>query len=180
MYIGEWKYGRKHGRGTQIWPDGSVYEGDWMQNELFGKGRLVIMSSAAMYSGEWANNKCNGYGRYENRHPQNANIPVASNTSPIFSVFNRQSNLMTQLSYEGNWKDNQPHGYGMIVGADGTTYRGEFVEGRKHGMGRMEWPDGRWYEGNFCQDSFEGEGTYKSLAGDVYTGSWRNNKVRVR
>lgn len=30
VYIGEWKNGLRDGKGTQIWPDGSKYEGDWV------------------------------------------------------------------------------------------------------------------------------------------------------
>jgi hypothetical protein len=29
IYIGQWKNGMKWGKGKQIWPDGSVYEGFW-------------------------------------------------------------------------------------------------------------------------------------------------------
>ncbi len=31
VYIGEWKNGQRDGKGTQIWPDGSKYEGDWVR-----------------------------------------------------------------------------------------------------------------------------------------------------
>ena len=51
MYIGNWLWDKKYDRGTQIWPDGSVFEGDWLQDELW-KGRLV-MSSGIIYTGEW-------------------------------------------------------------------------------------------------------------------------------
>lgn len=44
IYIGEWKWGRKHGIGTQIWQDESIYEGEWIQGRITGKGRLVHSS----------------------------------------------------------------------------------------------------------------------------------------
>ena len=40
VYIGEWKWGKKHGIGTQIWDDGSVYEGEWVQGEDHRKGKI--------------------------------------------------------------------------------------------------------------------------------------------
>lgn len=30
----------KHGHGTQTWPDGSHYEGEWKYNEANGIGKL--------------------------------------------------------------------------------------------------------------------------------------------
>jgi len=41
MYMGEWKWGNKHGKGVQVWPDGFVYEGEWMQGKAAGHGRLA-------------------------------------------------------------------------------------------------------------------------------------------
>ena len=31
----------RQGKGRQIWPDGSMYEGWWMDNKANGKGRLI-------------------------------------------------------------------------------------------------------------------------------------------
>ena len=39
--------------------------------------------------------------------------------------------------YTGEWKDNQPHGKGFMIWADGKTYDGYFAEGKRHGAGRM-------------------------------------------
>jgi hypothetical protein len=42
----------RHGKGKQLWKDGSVYEGYWKNNMAHGKGRL-IHSDADVYEGEW-------------------------------------------------------------------------------------------------------------------------------
>ena len=31
----------RQGKGRQIWPDGSMYEGWWKENKANGKGRLI-------------------------------------------------------------------------------------------------------------------------------------------
>jgi len=31
----------RHGRGKQLWKDGSIYEGYWKNNMAHGKGRLI-------------------------------------------------------------------------------------------------------------------------------------------
>ena len=44
-YKGEWLRNAtpevRTGRGTQIWPDGSMYEGYWVDSKATGRGRLI-------------------------------------------------------------------------------------------------------------------------------------------
>ena len=42
-FEGEWIQNKmiRQGRGKQIWPDGSMYEGWWKDNKANGKGRLI-------------------------------------------------------------------------------------------------------------------------------------------
>ena len=66
-YSGQWmllneKDGRV-GRGIQIWPDGSVYEGYWWDNMANGIGRF-IHSEGDVYMGNWVNDMSQGYGVY--------------------------------------------------------------------------------------------------------------------
>ena len=64
-YEGEWIVGRdiRQGKGMQIWPDGSMYEGWWKDNKASGKGRL-IHADGDVYDGEWLDDKAHGYGIY--------------------------------------------------------------------------------------------------------------------
>lgn len=32
IYVGEWRKGKKNGKGIQKWEDGSLYEGYWKDN----------------------------------------------------------------------------------------------------------------------------------------------------
>ena len=43
IYYGEWdiKNNKRHGRGIQVWPDGSKYIGYWKNNQAWGKGKLI-------------------------------------------------------------------------------------------------------------------------------------------
>jgi hypothetical protein len=40
VYVGEWAYERKYGKGIQVWKDGSIYEGFWVRDKAQGRGRL--------------------------------------------------------------------------------------------------------------------------------------------
>lgn len=42
-YLGQWLVGTniREGKGVQIWPDGSLYEGYWRADKANGYGRLM-------------------------------------------------------------------------------------------------------------------------------------------
>ena len=64
-YCGEWIQGTetRQGKGQQTWPDGSMYEGYWLDNKANGQGRL-IHADGDVYTGEWQNDKAHGTGVY--------------------------------------------------------------------------------------------------------------------
>jgi hypothetical protein len=39
--MGEWKMGKRHGRGKCYRNDGSIYEGNWIEDEICGYGRMI-------------------------------------------------------------------------------------------------------------------------------------------
>ena len=64
IYIGEWdSEGRRCGKGKQLWPDGTVYEGYWLNDHGNGEGRL-IHPDGDVYKGQWLDDKAHGYGEY--------------------------------------------------------------------------------------------------------------------
>ena len=63
-YIGDWnESGERHGRGTQIWPDGARYDGYFLNDRQMGFGR-IITSDGDVYIGNWVNDHSNGKGKY--------------------------------------------------------------------------------------------------------------------
>ena len=65
VYLGEWLVGKniREGRGIQVWPDGSLYEGYWQNNQANGTGRL-LHKDGDVYQGEWKDDKAHGFGYY--------------------------------------------------------------------------------------------------------------------
>ena len=55
--------GVKCGWGTQVWPDGGRYEGEWQGNRAHGKGKFWH-ADGDVYEGHWKDDKANGYGLY--------------------------------------------------------------------------------------------------------------------
>jgi hypothetical protein len=60
-YLGEWneQSNERHGRGVQVWHDGSMYEGQWKNDKANGKGRL-IHADGDVYEGDWLDDKAHG------------------------------------------------------------------------------------------------------------------------
>ena len=89
----------REGRGQQIWPDGSMYEGWWKDNKANGKGRL-IHADGDVYDGEWEGDKAHRYGVYCH---------------------------LDGAKYEGQWEEDKQHGNGVETWPDGAKYDGQYV-----------------------------------------------------
>ena len=73
------------GKGMQIWPDGSMYEGWWQDNKANGRGRL-IHADGDVYDGEWLDDMAHGFGVYCH---------------------------LDGAKYEGYWENDKQHGDGV-------------------------------------------------------------------
>ena len=115
-YKGEWSPDNemRHGRGTQVWHDGSIYQGQWRNDKANGRGRL-IHADGDVYEGEWLDDKAHGQGVYT--HTDGA-------------------------KYVGEWKEDKQDGHGVETWPDGAKYTGTYVDGKKHGKGEFVWADG--------------------------------------
>ena len=129
-YQGEWILGTniREGKGIQVWPDGSLYEGWWKDNKANGKGRL-IHADGDIYDGFWKDDKAHGYGIYSH---------------------------LDGARYQGYWKEDKQHGEGIETWPDGASYEGDYIEGKKHGTGKFTWADGSTYYGQFYENNIEG------------------------
>jgi len=132
IYYGEWMKGtkNKHGRGIQLWEDGTRYEGYFQFNKANLKGRL-LHSDGDVYEGNWLNGKAEGFGVYKH---------------------------IDGSVYKGNWKQDKQNGKGQENWPDNSYYKGEYFMGKKQGVGKFFWADGSMYEGEFENNLIEGKG----------------------
>ena len=154
IYFGEWDYSNnmRHGRGIQIWNEGSIYYGYWVKDKANIRGKL-IHNDGDIYEGEWLDDKPNGKGIYQHKDG---------------------------TLYEGEWKDDKQHGTGKEIWPDGAWYEGEYNEGKKHGKGKFHWSDNSEYIGTFENNNINGQGVYIFSDNRKYIGSWVNNKLEGR
>ena len=55
-YVGEYKDGKKHGKGRYTWYDGGIYVGNWKDGKEHGKGTYTS-PVGTKYVGEWREGK---------------------------------------------------------------------------------------------------------------------------
>ena len=123
IYYGEWEKSgnRRHGRGIQVWKDGSRYEGYWIEDKGNNKGKLVN-PNGSIYEGEWLDDKPHGYGVYTH---------------------------IDGTKYEGYLKEDKQDGKGKESWSDGSSYEGDYKQGKKSGKGIFKYADGSSYEDDF-------------------------------
>ncbi len=193
-YTGDTDLGIIKGVGEFDFDTGTIYSGEWEENQFDGEGKLSIPSEGH-YIGEFSDSKKNGYGTF---------------TWEDGSV------------YEGEWKNDKIHGNGTYNGSGGVTYTGTFKDnsfdtgacdfknntGEYHleytsgnidtaeitfsdgtlykggctkdcisGNGSMKFPNKDSYTGLFAEGLRNGKGKYKWNSGDVYDGEWSDDKM---
>lgn len=61
-YRGEFKHGKRHGKGKRVNKDGSCYTGQYEEDQPSGKG-IITWGDGETYEGEWKNGKYHGKGK---------------------------------------------------------------------------------------------------------------------
>jgi len=67
QYEGEFKAGKKDGKGVKTWPNGDRYEGDFVEDRKQGRGVYTWGRGpweGERYEGEFAGDRRNGFGEY--------------------------------------------------------------------------------------------------------------------
>ena len=114
-----------NGTGTFHYENGTVYEGEWKNNERHGKGTCT-WSDGTKYEGEWQNDKENGQGKC------------------IWANGDR---------YDGKWSNSIREGFGEYFYANGDVYKGEWQNGMKQGQGTMSYVSGEQKVAQWAYDA---------------------------
>ena len=149
VYEGDWKDGKRNGRGKMVFANGEIYEGDFQDDNMHGHGKMVF-AVGDIYEGEWIDGQCHGRGKMT---------------------------LANGGVYEGDYKDDVMHGRGKFTSAAGEVYEGDWENDTMHGHGKYTFASGNAYEGEYKDDKKHGLGKKISPDGEVlYEGKWRNDK----
>ncbi|KAL6517710.1 hypothetical protein OROMI_033411 [Orobanche minor] len=147
MYVGNLRGMIAHGKGKYKWSDGTVYDGDWEEGRMTGKGKIFWPTSQTTYDGDFSAGYLNGFGTY-----------IGSDGS----------------IYKGSWKMSSQHGIGRKQYPNSDVYDGCWRQGVREGCGRYGWSNGNMYIGNWKNGKMCGRGVMKWFNGDLFDGFWSN------
>ncbi|CDW80329.1 UNKNOWN [Stylonychia lemnae] len=192
-YIGEWRNGKAEGYGVHTWCNGDRYEGEWKQCMKSGRG-TDIFANGDKYSGQYKNGKPEGHGTYTwangnyydgefidglkegkgkwKKYVNNHNATINHNDS---NTHGQAINKNQFISYEGDYKKDKKHGYGVFVWASGNTYKGQYKDDEREGNGEMKWTDGSCYIGDWIRGIQHGYGKIIYPDGTIKEGYFENN-----
>lgn len=80
------------------------------------------------------------------------------------------------FSYDGEWIEGRPHGWGRYKFADGSIYEGRFRRGKPDGDGTATYPSGTQYIGEWKEGKYHGRGKLIAKTGITFDGMWRMNQ----
>lgn len=83
--------------------------------------------------------------------------------------------LKSNYTYEGEIKDNDPHGIGRFEYSNGDRYLGACKFGRPDGFGIYTYRSSATYTGFFSYGRIHGVGTFEDTR-NIYKGEWRSDK----
>jgi len=165
--------GEPHGKGVMRYPDGSRYEGFWINGNKEGKG-INYNSKGGKTEEEWYNrNLISGNGEF--------NIPGEGIYYGEMKNKKRHGKgkmvFADGVVYEGEWKNGKQDGWGIYFYSDGISrYEGEWKDDQAHGKGILICPDGYKYEGEWKNDQKNGYGIQILADGQKYEGEWKNDQ----
>ena len=82
-------------------------------------------------------------------------------------VKGKQYNEQNCIEYDGEWINDQPHGYGIFYYDDHCIYEGQWVHGERDGTGRFVYANGNYFIGHFKNGYREGKGVLLNAQGKI-------------
>lgn len=173
-YVGQYENGRMSGRGVFEYRNGDRYDGEFRDDTPNGSGTLT-RANGTRYAGT-----------FRDGQPLQIEVPPAvGNKFDNYDVERREGSTtrveVTQADgsrYEGEMRNDERNGRGILEFANGDRYEGGFRDDRMSGWGVFMTKTGDVYEGEFGDDQPNGFGTYKEADGTIYAGLWTNGCFR--
>jgi hypothetical protein len=175
-YDGDYKDGKRAGKGVLTLKDGTRRQGTFVAGALQGDEVVETYPAGEVYKGGFANNKRHGKGQMlypdgrlyvvvalsleadcaQSVLEEHAHAADRSSRSPPTYLSGGALNWLLISTPNPNPNSN-PHQH---------RYEGDFSAGKKHGQGKLSYVDGRCYEGGWEAGVEHGIGTVRGLTMD--------------
>lgn len=123
QYSGQYQYGKKHGLGTMIYPNGDKYRGQFAYNKRHGRGTYEYFATKNKYSGEWKEDKRHGSGVFVYAATESQLVGTFKNGQMVKGKWL----LADGTVFVGNFSNSTPTGNGSFTLPSGNTITGRYV-----------------------------------------------------
>lgn len=155
----------KEGNGVFAYPDGSKYEGGFVNGKFAGQG-VFVFPNGDRYEGGFKENYPHGQGT---RTYANGNSAETGEWKEGEFIGASLTDNGKSGCIEGNCTD----GNGTFVFKEGAArYTGAFKNGQPHGVGACTYANGDHYEGEWEEGAFQGKGTLTLRDATIISGYW--------
>jgi alpha-tubulin suppressor-like RCC1 family protein len=156
IYEGEWLDAEMHGLGRMTFPNESIYEGDWQNNQPHGRGGLYNPIEKTFYFGSWINGYKEGKGKQI--YYQSGDLYKGDWHKGKRNGFGTLSS--EHFCYTGRWKDDKMEGLGVAIYENGHRYIGLFKDNQRSNIGTEIYPNGDYFQGEWENDKPTKRGYY--------------------
>ena len=158
----------------RIFVDGTVYEGEYLNDHFDGKGKYFGSEGYSVECDNWKQGVLNGLVKQRDKDGTILGEVMMKDDKKegVGYWFDHSANT----SVKGTFRNDLLEGYGEKETRNGLKYKGEFKEGIAEGHGTIVFIDGRSFEGEFVKGKIEGEGIFTSDEGKKSVQVWANGR----
>jgi uncharacterized caspase-like protein len=155
----------KNGFGIFAYPDGSKYEGEFVNGKFNGEGTFYFADSS-WYTGQFKDNYPHGRGT--------RTFPNGKKESGEWREGEFIGSGLIEGDRVGCIEGDCENGKGTYVYREGSAkYTGSFLNGQPHGLGICLYANGDFYRGEWAEGAYSGKGTLYLKDGTEVSGYWR-------
>jgi hypothetical protein len=173
---GEWRNGKLNGKGTHRFPDGSIFVGEFKDNNKNGLWTEYSKAGAVVRETKWDNGNLVTSSSEEQSNVIKSKLPPCmGRVSTWNNCFGNFKDTFSNI-YTGEWKDGLYNGLGTNLFFDGSKYVGEFKGGLPNGQGTFTLANGDKYIGVWIDGLQNGKGTMIGHSGRKFVGEFKDGK----
>ena len=180
VYFGEVVSGMKHGSGSMVYADGSVFNGEFAVGLRCGSGNIVH-SDGSGYEGTWSKDVQGTVGRHAIVSKEKGSVVFEGVCSE--GVYSGHGRLTTTTDgvYEGMFRDSQPYGVCTHTDTLGRVTTGPYHDGIREGVHTILYPStGLSIQVSYANGIIDPTtGTLITVDGAIYQGNANNGSCSI-